>query len=392
MGSGMVGNRAYLDHNATSPVRPPVRDAMMRALDLFGNPSSVHAEGRAAGAVLESARDAVAGLVGARGRDVCFTSGGSEAAVSVLTPGLRQSRADAPSLLLISATEHVCVREGHRFPADQVEMIPVDGRGLIDLDWLGARLARHAGVALVSVHAANNETGVVQPLAEISELAKRFGAILHSDAVQMAGRLPLDVKALAIDVLTLSAHKMGGPKGVGAIIMASAGLTLEDRLIQGGGQERSMRAGTQNVPGIAGFGAAALAAHTGMAGEATRLGAMRDSFERRLVDAMPGVTIFGHGAPRLPNTSAFSLPGLVAERALIKFDLAGVALSSGAACSSGKVKRSYVLDAMGVSVDVADGALRLSLGWSSTEDEIELALATAMSAAKPGISRAQAAA
>jgi cysteine desulfurase len=388
----MSGNRAYLDHNATAPARPQVRDAMLCAMELAGNPSSVHAEGRAAHAVLEKARDGVAALVGARGRDVCFTSGGSEAAVTVLTPGLRRSGAEAPSLLLMSATEHVCVREGHRFPADRVEMIPVDGQGLVDLDWLEVRLARHAGVALVSVHAANNETGVVQPLAAISAIARRFSAIFHSDAVQMAGRLPLDVKALGIDVLTLSAHKMGGPKGVGAIIMAGAGLMLEDRLIRGGGQERSMRAGTQNVPGIAGFGAAALAAHEGMADETMRLSAMRDGFERRLVDAVPGVTIFGRDAPRLPNTSAFSLPGLTAERALIRFDLAGVALSSGAACSSGKVKRSYVMDAMGVAGDVADGALRLSLGWSTTQDEIELALATVMSAAKTNDGRAQAAA
>lgn len=386
----MSATHAYLDHNATAPIRPGVLAAMTEALECAGNPSSVHTEGRAARALVEMARDHVAALVGAKPRDVTFTSGGSEAAATVLTPGLARGGA-CPGLLLVSATEHVCVRDGHRFAQDKVETIPVKANGLVDLDWLEARLARHDGMALVSVHAANNETGVIQPIAEISAITNRYDAILHVDAVQAAGRVPLDMAALGADVMTISAHKFGGPKGAGAIVMG-AHITLNDRLIRGGGQERSLRAGTENVPGIAGFGAAALAARQGMAAEMMGIAHLRDEFERRLVEIVPEAAIFGHYAPRLPNTSAFAIPGLSAERAMILFDLNGVSVSSGSACSSGKVRRSHVLDAMGIEAELANAALRISLGWSSSMDEIELALQVVQKAAAKRKNEIQAAA
>jgi cysteine desulfurase len=370
--------RAYLDHNATTPVRPLVAEAMARALLTNGNPSSIHAEGRAAKAVVEISREQVARLVGAQGRDVIFTSGGSEANAMVLTPSLRglDARLKLVSLLLFTATEHSCVREGHRFgPA--AEAIPVDSSGVIDLVWLEARLAAFAEArtqerALVSVHLANNETGVIQPVAQVALLARRFGALVHCDAVQAAGKIEIDVTTLGVDALTLSAHKFGGPKGIGALVLPGSGIETHDKLIRGGGQERGWRAGTENVAGIAGFGVAAELAADALTGEAVRLLFLRDALEALLADASP-VIIFGKEAERLPNTSYVAAPGLKAEGALILMDLAGVSVSSGSACSSGKVKRSHVLDAMGVAPDLAQGALRFSLGWTTTQDDIERA-------------------
>ena len=378
--------RAYLDHNATTPVRPEVAEAMARALAMPGNPSSVHAEGRAARAAVERAREQVAALVGAKASNVVFTSGGTEANATVLSPGLmdcdggRDCVRVPASLLLHGATEHPCVRDGHRFPASAAETIPVDADGLVDLAWLSARLERFASEhpdarALVSLHLANNETGVIQPIAAVAGIARRFGALVHSDAVQAAGKIAIDIAALGVDVITLSAHKIGGPKGIGAIVFRTGALELSDKPLRGGGQERGWRAGTENVPGIFGFGAAAALAGAALATEAERLAALRDQLEDGLLALSPDTVIFGRAAPRLPNTSAFATPGLTAETTLIKLDLAGVALSSGSACSSGKVKRSHVLTAMGIDPAMSAGALRASLGWTTSGADIDHCLA-----------------
>lgn len=378
--------RSYLDHNATTPVRPAAAEAMARALLLPGNPSSVHGEGRAARAAVETAREQVAALCAATAANVVFTSGGTEANATILSPGLSDCSGGrdcvrAPvSLLLHGASEHPCVRDGHRFAAGATAEIPVDGAGLADLAWLEARLVRHAVErpgerALVSLHLANNETGVIQPIAEAAAIAKRHGALMHSDAVQGAGKIAIDINALGVDVLTLSAHKLGGPKGGGAIVFRTGALELADKPLRGGGQERGWRAGTENVPGIVGFGIAAQEAGRALADEAARLAGLRDRLEAGLLALAPDTAVFGRKAPRLPNTCAFATPGLKAETALIMLDLAGVALSSGSACSSGKVRRSHVLSAMGVDPAMSAGALRASLGWTNSEADIEQFLA-----------------
>jgi len=365
------GQRTYLDYNATAPLRPEVAEAVARALQMPGNASSVHAEGRAARAEIEKAREMVAALAGASAKNVIFTSGGTEANNTVLSPLLRRSHADAEAaLLLIGATEHPSVLAGHRFPTSAVERIPVDHNGIIDLGWLEARLAQVPGRVLVSIQVANSETGVLQPIAKAAQLVRARGGITHTDAVQAAGRVPIDITGLGVDVLTLSAHKLGGPKGVGAIVLGSDQLELSDRLIRGGGQERGYRAGTEDVAGAVGFGLAAKLALQGLAEEATRLRHLRSEFEAALRRIAPDATVFGDGAERLPNTLAFAIPGLRAETALIAFDLEGVAVSSGSACSSGKVKRSHVLDAMGVEPGLAEGAIRVSFGWKTTREDV----------------------
>ncbi|MEE7457186.1 cysteine desulfurase [Methylorubrum populi] len=364
--------RSYLDHNATSPVRPEVAAAVARALELPGNPSSIHAEGRAARHALQTARAQLAALVGARPEQVTFTSGGTEAANAVLSGALRKAGRPAPIRLMISATEHPCVAAGHRFAAEAIEVLPVDGAGLLRLDVLAARLDACRGESvLVSVHAANNETGVVQPLAEIVRLARAHGSTLvHSDAVQAVGKIPLDVAALGLDALTLSGHKFTAPKGVGALVLAD-GVSLEAAFLRGGGQEARLRGGTENLPGIVGMGEAAAIARAALDGEAARLAGLRDALEARLRARVPDIVVFGEGAPRLPNTLSFALPGLEAATALIALDLAGLSVSSGSACASGKVARSPVLAAMGVSPALAAGALRVSFGWNSRPEDLE---------------------
>ncbi|QFU16363.1 cysteine desulfurase family protein [Microvirga thermotolerans] len=363
--------RIYLDYNATAPVRPEVADEVLRALELPGNASSVHAEGRAARACIERAREKVAALVGARAKDVIFTSGGTEASNMVLSPSFRRLGEEGASRLLIGATEHPCGLNGHRFPHDAVDILPVGRDGIVDLGRLRERLESLAPRrALVSVQLANNETGVLQPLAEIVRLVHEFGGLVHTDAVQAAGKIPVDMRRLGVDALTLSAHKLGGPKGAGALVLASDQLEVADRLIRGGGQEKGHRAGTENVAAIAGFGRAAELSLAELDREAVRLEGLRDEAQTLVRRIAPDAAVVGEAAPRLPNTLAFAIPGLKAETALIAFDLEGIALSSGSACSSGKVRRSHVLDAMGLDPAVAEGVLRVSLGWKTTKDDV----------------------
>jgi cysteine desulfurase len=369
-----MNERVYLDWNATAPLRSEARVAMLAALDTLGNPSSVHAEGRAARNLVEHAREQVAELVGADPRNVTFTSGATEANLLALSPNLRNEIGDDRcDRLLVSAIEHPSVLCGGRFPAGTVETVPVTAAGLIDLAALARRLSKPGpkpGRPLVSAMLANNETGVVQPICEIARLVHEAGGLLHVDAVQAPGRIPCDINALGADLLSLSAHKMGGPKGAGALVRRDEGLTI-DPLMTGGGQERGLRAGTENVAGIAGFGAAAEAALRGLAAESARMRALRDRLEAALKAISPQAVIFGAKAERLPNTMLFTVAGMKAETAIIGFDLDGVAVSSGAACSSGKVAPSHVLAAMGIAPALARGAVRVSLGSTTTETEVD---------------------
>ena len=369
-------DRIYLDWNATAPLRPPARAAMVAALDQLGNPSSVHAEGRSARHLVETARKQVAALVGAEPRNVIFTSGGTEANVLALSPAIerpgRKEPKGALARLLVSAIEHPSVRSGGRFAQDSVEEIAVSGDGVVDLGDLERRLGKaRPGAALVSIMHANNETGVLQPIAAAADLVHAAGGLLHVDAVQTAGRIACDIKALKADLMTVSSHKVGGPQGVGALVKAAEGLHFADPLLKGGGQERGSRAGTENVAAIAGFGAAAWEAAAGLATEAARVATLRERMEAGLREIVPETVIFGVSAERLPNTTLFAVPGQKAETALIALDLAGIAASSGSACSSGKVTASHVLKAMGVEPALAAGAVRLSLGRNTTESEVE---------------------
>ena len=349
---------AYLDWNATAKLRPEAQAAVTAALDVTGNPSSVHSAGRAARRLIEDARDKVAALVGVTSRDVVFTSGGTEANMLALTPALGEA-------LLISAIEHPSVRSGGRFAA--AEDIAVTAAGVVDLVALERQLAGRSR-PLVSLMLANNETGVIQPVAEAAALVHAAGGLLHVDAVQGPGRIACDFKALGADLMTLSSHKIGGPQGVGALVRRD-GLTLDSQ-IKGGGQERGARAGTENVAGIAGFGAAAEAVRHGWTGDAARMAALRDKLEAGIKAVASKAVIFGAEAARLPNTTLFSVPGMKAETAVIAFDLEGVAVSSGAACSSGKVAPSHVLAAMGVAPELGRGAIRVSLGYATSDDDV----------------------
>ena len=365
-----MADRVYLDWNATAPLRPEARQAMAAAWDICGNPSSVHAEGRHARRLIEEARAAVAKAVDALPRNVIFTSGGTEANALALTPGLRGAAGKPVERLLVSAIEHVSVLAGGRFPAEAVRKIGVT-RGGLDLDQLSAALSSGAP-ALVSVMAANNETGVILPVAEVAEIVHAAGCLLHVDAIQALGKIPFDIKAIGADLATFSAHKIGGPKGVGAVVVAE-GVTGLDPLLRGGGQELGRRAGTENVAGIAGFGGAVEAALAALEKDAVRLESLRNRLETGLRETK-GAIVFSDQAPRLPNTTLFTVPRLKAETAVIGFDLEGIAVSSGSACSSGKVQPSHVLEALGYPRDVAQGAVRLSLGWSTTEADIDSCL------------------
>lgn len=365
--------RLYLDYNATAPLRPQARDAMVDALAAVGNASSIHAEGRAARQRVEAARRQVAALVGGDPKLVTFTSGGTEANNTVLTQDWRlASEPHGANVLLVGASEHVSVLAGGRFAAERVREIPVDGNGVVDLDALRRMLeglAAEEARPLVSVMLANNETGVIQPIADIATLAHQAGAIVHTDAVQAAGRMPVDIAALGVDVLTLSAHKIGGPQGAGAIVRASEALTFTPLLI-GGGQEMRARAGTENVAAIAGFGAAAEASSAEL-GQVADWAGWRDRIAATIAASGLEVTVFGEGAPRLPQTLCVGIDGVSAETLVIALDLEGVAVSSGSACSSGKVAASHVLAAMGVPKSLAKSAIRISLGWESAESTLD---------------------
>ncbi|MBZ9694253.1 MULTISPECIES: cysteine desulfurase family protein [unclassified Mesorhizobium] len=367
----MAARRAYLDYNASAPLLSAAREAMVAAFDA-ANPSSVHAEGRAARRLVDNARRDVAALVNGKAEHVVFTSGATEAASALLTPDWRMGRgAIRMSRLYVCEADHPCLLNGGRFPASQVTRIGVDADGIVNLDALTAALAGHDkadGLPLVAIHAANNETGVIQPIDRIAEIVKAEGGILVVDAVQAAGRVSIDMAAGYADYAIVSSHKIGGPKGAGAIV-AAADLMMPTPLINGGGQEKGHRGGTENLPGIAGFGAAAREALAGL----KAVGAVRqrrDEAEAILKTLVPDVEIFGTGAPRLANTTFFAIPGVKAETAQIAFDLAGVALSAGSACSSGKVGPSHVLKAMGHGDSL--GALRVSVGAATAAEDIEL--------------------
>lgn len=341
---------AYLDHNATSPLRPEARAAMLDALDECGNPSSPHAAGRAARARVERARRGIAAAFDMPSDALVFTAGGTEANNLAL-------RGTGAITTLVSAVEHDSVLAA----APGAERIPVDGDGIVDLAWLERRLAA-GGVGLISVMLANNETGAIQPVAEVARLAHGEGALVHTDATQAAGRIPVSFAALDVEMMTVSAHKLGGPPGAGALLMQE-GLPLRP-LLRGGRQENGLRAGTENVPAIAGFAAAVDAADEFDS-------SLRDRLERLLLAAVPSARIFAAGVARLPNTVCVAMPGVSAETQVMALDLAGVAVGAGAACSSGKVRISPVLAAMGVEAAVAGQAIRISLGWNSTADDVD---------------------
>jgi len=362
-----MNQRSYLDYNATAPLRPEVREAVADALGHAGNPSSVHAEGRAARAAVEEARGQVASLAGARPEDVIFTSGGTEANVTVLA----EPAADESWQLYFSAIEHPSVLSGGRFHPETTTMIPVTADGVADLAVLAKTLEKHKPGGrrpLVSLMAANNETGAIQPVREAADIVHEAGGLLHSDAVQAAGRIPLDMTSLGTDMLTLSAHKIGGPKGVGTLVLKD-GVRVEP-LIKGGGQEGRRRAGTENVPGIVGFGVAAALAAKELA-DVGALAALRDQLEEGVRAVAADAVIVSASAPRLPNTSCIAVPGVKAETLVIGLDLAGIAVSAGSACSSGKVEVSHVLEAMGLSPEIAGGAVRVSLGFGTKNDDIK---------------------
>jgi cysteine desulfurase len=366
-----MSDRIYLDWNATAPLRPEARQAMAAALELSGNPSSVHAEGRQARSMVEQARVTISGAVGALPRNVVFTSGGTEANALALTPSVRRGSGFPVKRLLVSAIEHASVLAGGQFPADAVGAVGVTSAGLLDLNQLRAML-EGGPPALVSVMLANNETGAVQPVAEAGEIVHAAGGLLHVDAIQAFGKIPFDINVLNADLVTLSAHKIGGPKGVGALVLAE-GVLGPEPLLRGGGQELGRRAGTENVAGIAGFGAAAKAAMAARERDAIRLEALQNRLETGLRQTL-GMIVFADEVARLPNTTLFTVPGLKAETAVIGFDLAGMAVSSGSACSSGKVQPSHVLEAMGFGPEFAQGAVRLSMGWSTSQADVDRCL------------------
>lgn len=367
-----MAKRAYFDWNATAPLREEARFAMNEALAVTGNASSVHAEGRAVRRLVEEARAHVAKLVGAKAKNVTFTSGATESNMMALTPALELGGCKMlRDRLFVSAIEHPSARSGGRFAAEDVEELPVTDDGVVDLVAL-KRALKKAERPLVSVMLANNETGVIQPIAEIAEIVHEEQGVLHVDAVQGPGRIDCDIATLGADLMSISSHKLGGPQGAGALI-GSGDIHIVDPLIKGGGQERGQRAGTENVAAIVGFGAASVAAKKL---EIDCVVQLRDRLETGIMTTAPNAVIFGGSSPRLPNTTLFAVPGMKAETAIIAFDLNGIAVSSGSACASGKVQASHVLAAMGVEPALARGAVRVSLGWSTTEEGVDKFLKT----------------
>jgi cysteine desulfurase len=356
-----TGRRTYLDYNATAPLRPEAKAAMIDALDVVGNPSSVHAEGRRARSVIETARESVARLVGAKPSEIVFTSGASEANTWAASQPL--------ATIFTTGIEHDSILTPARASGAELVMLPLGADGRVNPDELAARLASgtFARPAVIAIQMANNETGVIQSVAEIAAVARANGVRVHVDAVQATGRLPIDFAALDVDTLAISAHKFGGPKGVGALVIRDHFDLVP--LIRGGAQERRRRAGTENISAIAGFGAAAEAVRRDLA-EIGAVQSLRDGLEAELKRISPNVVIIGEGAPRLANTTAAALPGKLAETLVIRMDLAGVAVSAGSACSSGKVGASHVLKAMGFGPEIAGSTIRISLGSTTTEEDI----------------------
>ena len=357
-------SRTYLDYNATAPLRAEAREALVAALDI-GNPSSVHEEGRKARALVETARADVAALVSAPAETVIFTSGGTEACNLAL--GLRQAPAGEIKRLLVSAIEHSAVLAAAEESVLPVELLPVTADGVVDMAALDAALQDETP-ALVCVMLANNETGTIQPIAEIAAKMRAHGSLLFCDAVQAAGKMPIDIFALGVDALSLSGHKLGAPMGIGALVTRPA-VVVPPQLL-GGGQELGRRAGSQNISGIAAFAAAAKAAMRDL-NDFANLAELRDDMEAALLAVQPQTEIFGKHADRLANTSCFALGGLNSETLVMALDLAGVAVSAGSACSSGKVSRSHVLAAMGAETHISKGVLRVSLGWQSNREDTE---------------------
>ena len=362
----MTASRHYLDHNATTPLHPAARAAMTAAFDLAGNPSSIHAEGRAARAVIDDARRAVAALTGAAVDDVIFTSGGTEALNMVLTPDL--SRGARCERLLMSAGEHPAVLAGHRF-GGSAEIVPLREDGTLDLEALERQVDGRP--VMLALQAANNETGVIQPVAEAAAIVKAAGGVSICDAVQAAGKIGCGINGFGVDALAISAHKFGGPKGVGALCFAPGRPHLQHGVVRGGGQEQGLRAGTENIVGIAGLGAACAPAECRRLDESVGLAAWRDRLQTSVLETLPGSFVFGAGAPRLPNTLSFGAPGFDAQVLLMRLDLEGIAVSGGSACAAGKSKPSHVLSAMGVPGGLATSAIRVSLGWSTRQEDID---------------------
>ncbi len=387
--SGGCEPRVYLDHNATSPLRRRVREAMLDAMDRCGNPSSVHREGRRARNILERSREKIAALVGAAPGEVMFTSGGTEANVTALSPGLvaGDGRARDKALCFLSELEHPSVLAGGRFATSQIRAIPVTASGVVDLDAFvdlldehGLGACEHGGSKtpfMVSVMLANNESGAIQPVTEIAGIVLERGGLMHCDAVQALGRMPFDLASIGVDLVTINAHKIGGPMGVGALIGPGIDKVLNDPLLKGGGQEMRRRAGTEDVVAIAGFACAAEISCEELADrEMVRF--LRDRFEHRLRKHHPGLEVFANDTDRLDNTSFLAIPGIRAENLIMALDLDGIAVSSGSACSSGKVGPSHVLRAMGVGRETADCAFRVSFGpqnWMSDIDRLVAAIA-----------------
>jgi cysteine desulfurase len=348
----------YLDYNATAPMKPAVRASMVEAMERHGNPSSVHRYGRIARRHVENARAAVAALVGVKPAQVVFTSGGTEA------NNMAVHGSDA-SHVITSSIEHDSVLA---YTPDATRM-PVNSDGVIDLAAAEQVFESAPESALVSVILVNNETGVIQPVAEIARLAQKYGHRVHTDAVQAAGRLPVDFDALCVDFLTLSAHKIGGPQGMGALILRE-GAALQP-LIKGGSQEMYRRAGTENVAAIAGFGVAVQLAADDLR-DRPRLTSWRDDLQKRLRDiGGERAVVIGAASPRVANTLCIAMRDVGSETQVAAMDLAGIAVSAGSACSSGKVRASHVLRAMGFADDVAGSALRISLGWNTKKEEID---------------------
>ena len=356
----------YLDYNATAPIKPEVVTAVSETMMLAGNPSSVHGFGRDVRKRIEDAREQIAALIGCSPPELVFTAGGTEANNTALSGAGRR-------VLIVSAIEHPAVLRTAEAVAEEHIVLPVDGEGLLDMASLDKALAAHGPEALVSVMLANNETGVIQPVAEIAARATAAGALVHCDAVQAPGRIPVSFAGLGVDMMSIAAHKFAGPKGIGALVVRS-GLEIAP-LIHGGGQERGLRGGTENAAGIVGFGTAAQLAQGDLA-RAGQIAALRDRLEARLRETEPDVVIFSEGASRLPNTSCLTMPGVQSETQVMGLDLAGVAVSAGSACSSGKVEPSHVLRALGAADAVGGCAIRVSMGWATTEEETERFLGT----------------